>query len=262
MAYDHSKKIGNQGDVVKHAVLAHLVARMLKDTKGKDFVYAESHTGHPEYILPNGGQWTDGIKILGEKLNKNCPQSLSAYFDSGIKGGVNIASRYLGSSGLVFSLLLKYQQSHRFVLYENDALAWGDLVRYFGPWPSVSVIKDDGYAGVLGLQRAHLVLIDPPDLKFPDRIITLMKHLKQNKIPFICWTPRIGNSKKPTAEASAYTEFRNSVKKKFRIESILVQWHKNWRTQTCGCVLHVWPKEYHDSANKVVDDLKGLLGWE
>ena len=47
--YDHSDKIGNEGDVVKHAILCKLVEALLDQKKGEPFVYAESHTGATAY---------------------------------------------------------------------------------------------------------------------------------------------------------------------------------------------------------------------
>ncbi len=62
MAYDHANKVGNQGDLIKHAVLYTVVKNML-DTwpEGECFRYADTHTGHPCYVLPSGGAWMQGI---------------------------------------------------------------------------------------------------------------------------------------------------------------------------------------------------------
>jgi len=67
MKYDHSAKIGNRGDVIKHAVLAAVVDRLLQDDD-KPFSYVETHTGRAEYILPKGGEWRKGIRRLQNRV--------------------------------------------------------------------------------------------------------------------------------------------------------------------------------------------------
>lgn len=256
MAYDHTDKVGNQGDVVKHAVLARLLSKIISESQGARFVYAESHTGRPDYVLPAGGEWEQGIKILTEKLSKinPFPEPLRDYFEIVLKGGVDVGNRYLGSSGLAFSFALQNQKSFRFILHETDGPAWGDLVRYFHPWPDVAVIQDDGYSGILGLAQADFVLIDPPNLDNPKDIIKLMTHIVSKKIPFMCWTPRIGIRKAPSAEAKKYLNFREKVDRDLLIKPILIQWRK-WGSRTCGCTLHVSPKENYRLANSIVDKL-------
>jgi len=72
MPYDHSTKIGNQGDVVKHAVLYSSIVSKLQDAReDSTFRYAESHCGRAAYILPNGGAWDDGIGVLSRKSNES-----------------------------------------------------------------------------------------------------------------------------------------------------------------------------------------------
>ena len=62
MPYDHSAKIGNQGDVVKHIALFAALRHLLKGRSADgEFVCADIHAGRPDYVLPEKGEWQYGI---------------------------------------------------------------------------------------------------------------------------------------------------------------------------------------------------------
>jgi len=86
--YDHSRKIGNEGDVIKHPVLAKVVESLAESVEKKPFVYAESHTGRPFYVLQKGGEWERGVGKLsvntllkgarpGWAISREGPQALA-----------------------------------------------------------------------------------------------------------------------------------------------------------------------------------------
>lgn len=58
MAYHHSRKAGNRGDVWKHAVLVALMDAITADSDS--FRYVESHAGVPLHDLKPGGEWRHG----------------------------------------------------------------------------------------------------------------------------------------------------------------------------------------------------------
>ena len=48
MTYNHSKKAGNRGDVLKHAILTLLADQI--DIVGETFVWLETHAGAPIHV--------------------------------------------------------------------------------------------------------------------------------------------------------------------------------------------------------------------
>ncbi len=261
MAYDHSKKIGNQGDVAKHAILAAVADYLLQKHKGGPFRYVEAHSGRAEYILPEGGAWKQGIGKLSSEngFPSNLPKSLRPYADACFDGPVTVGQRYWGSAGIVFRMVLKKNIEPEFFLYETEPLARADLVRYFRPWPRVCILNEDGYQGVLGVNAAHLVLLDPPDLTGADRLIEAMKHLTDHGIPFICWTPRNGNT--GGNEVDRYVTFRDKVKSEVGVDPFLFRWH-DWHSRVPGCCVHVYPNDLFDVAKDVARALRWLLSWD
>src|SRR6056297_1992731 len=68
MAYDHSRKAGNLGDIWKHAVLVSIAERIKAQN---DFRYVESHSGAPIHNLTDGGEWRRGIGAIVDKVDQS-----------------------------------------------------------------------------------------------------------------------------------------------------------------------------------------------
>jgi 23S rRNA A2030 N6-methylase RlmJ len=210
MAYDHSRKIGNRGDVVKHSVLHNCVTHLLSHSaENETFVYAESHCGRAGYILPKGGEWKHGIGLLSSKTNEAreaCPR-IQAYFQSSLSSRMKVGQQYFGSSNIVFRCLRSKSRKFRFELHETDVHAYNDLTRFYAPWSAdIHLLNSDGYEGIRNLTLASLVLIDPPSLDSA-QISQCISHLREQKIPYICWTPRNSSSSGNKRESQISEDF-------------------------------------------------------
>jgi 23S rRNA A2030 N6-methylase RlmJ len=210
MPYDHSRKIGNQGDVVKHSVLHNCVSQLLsRSAQEETFTYAESHCGRPSYILPEGSEWKHGIGLLSSKTNearKDFPR-IEAYFQSTLSSQMKVGQQYFGSSNIVFRCLRTTSHHFRLELFETDVHAYDDLTRFYAPWSAdVHLNNRDGYEGVRSLASASLVLIDPPSLE-TERIASCIGDLRNKKISYICWTPRNSSSNGNKRESQSHKEF-------------------------------------------------------
>jgi len=275
MAYDHSKKIGNEGDLVKHAVLHECVNHLLdaqpKDTS-TDFKYVEAHCGRAVYVLPEHGEWRRGIgefsKLGWSSMkadDKNSRSSLIPYFNEHLSAKLCTGQRYFGSAEIVFRTLRRndsrfrdQQGSYSMDLYDRDIHVCDDLLRYYGPVTDrVSVTEGDGLAAVQALKQneASLVLIDPPDRDF-DPVVTAVRHLEAIGIPYICWTTRSSQQgAKIENDKSA-----NFVQKLPNSSHVSVRWMEpTGSNQTpFGCRLTV-SNNLIEIARKVVDQLVAIM---
>lgn len=273
MGYDHGEKIGNQGDVAKHAILASVVSELSNAMSETEiFDYVESHTGYAEYTLPpRKGRWERGIRVLADKCGADWPTCLHSYRDwafpqwrerSSENAQVDIVSafdRYPGSSVLVFRAIRR-RCDFNFTLHEVNASAVGDLSLYYPFWDKVQIRREDGYAGILARTSASFVLVDPPNLDLT-RLLEVMSHLKKRQVPFMVWTPRIGNSSKPTSEASDYIEFRERARQELGLAPLLFRWHENWRSETCGCCIHLFPDRVFCIGTGITTVLREKMNW-
>ena len=68
MAYDHSRKAGNLGDLWKHAVLVSIAEHL---PVGPRCRYVETHSGAPIHTLGSNGEWCRGIGAVIEQIDED-----------------------------------------------------------------------------------------------------------------------------------------------------------------------------------------------
>lgn len=173
MPYDHSVKIGNEGDLVKHVVLYAAIQQSVRlEREGTPYRYAESNAGRPQYVLPSRGEWRRGIGKFSinpqlaryrQMLNTGeVSEVVNACvgFDSEFLGRrVSTGMMYPGSAGLAFRLLRKESTSFNMLLWELDAAAADECLRFFYPWSNqVTINNADGYKGLMAAGNIHLAL--------------------------------------------------------------------------------------------------------
>jgi 23S rRNA A2030 N6-methylase RlmJ len=269
MQYNHADRIGNEGDVAKHAVLAGFVAKLMEQPYGQHFTYVESHTGRALYRLPKHGRWENGIGPFSRKLREVAITNaysagkpydysdLHSYWGTCFQNREDLAgSDYHGSSGIVFKMLRRAGIPFSFHLWDHDTAVCHSLLGFYENWPQVSVCRGDGYEGVRMIPNATLALIDPISIEGPERIRILetLRHLGTKEIPFICWTAIVEGEERDSETfcAAVESDFSNHR----------ITWTPRPTTSTKGCQITV-PKEerWASLAGHIVNQLRQLMGW-
>jgi 23S rRNA (adenine2030-N6)-methyltransferase len=184
MNYRHAFHAGNFADVVKHAVLARVVA-YLKE-KPAAFRVIDTHAGAGLYDLSGEeasrtGEWREGIGRLlaaAPSLAAATRDLLAPYLDAVASfhrdGGAHV---YPGSPALVQSWL---RTQDRLVVCEKEPNAARALAARMQGDRRVKALTLDGYvalnAQVPPPERRGLVLIDPP-FEQPEEFDTLAQAL-------------------------------------------------------------------------------------
>ena len=277
MPYDHTAKIGNQGDVVKHIALFAALRHLLEGwSSAIEFVYADIHAGRPEYVLPETGEWRHGIGTLSDnqevvedrQRRQKCDSLLGATgaFDAMFLGqSVMPGIAFPGSSGIAFRLLGGSKVPWRMKLWEKDRQAANDIEAYFrSRQDRVKVVCGDGYEIVNDSTPFSLVLIDPPALE-ADAVLDTMAKLNSRGVPFLCWTPRTSRPIKPTtpdgdgsaAEAGTSTDYNLEAVKCG--SCLRVQWSP-WGCRTPGCCITV-SEGLACVVSVAVTQVAELMGW-
>lgn len=256
MLYDHRDRVFNEGDVVKHALLACFVKTIIDNGKPDPFVYAESHTGRAVYPnLPEDGRWLHGILPFSEKVSASRNlENLEAYKNACIDGIVRPGSTLYGSSGIVFSMLRTAGVQFRFFLWDSSAAVCHSLLGFYEDWwPQVTICRGDGYRGVEKLDDASLVLVDPVSVqKERGQILSVLRSLNNKRIPFICWTALWGQ------EDDLFKHFRDET---------AACCHAEWVTwtpkegETWGCQIAVPNGSWADLAQETLDEIRLLMDW-
>ncbi|MFN3548008.1 MAG: 23S rRNA (adenine(2030)-N(6))-methyltransferase RlmJ [Mesorhizobium sp.] len=168
MNYRHIYHAGNFADVVKHAILVHIVEYLKR--KDKAFRVIDTHAGIGLYDLSSDaaqktGEWRGGVgRVIDATLAPEAAALLGPYLDAvrafNPEGGVRF---YPGSPKIVRRLLRPQDRLTAIELHPADAAT---LKEGFSGDFQARVIELDGWLA-LGAQlppkeKRGLVLIDPP----------------------------------------------------------------------------------------------------
>ena len=168
MNYDHAFHAGNFADVVKHIILARIIAYMKR--KPAPFRVIDTHAGAGRHDLSGDAserspEWREGIaRLLDAKLPEDVAALVAPYLHAvqacNPDGGL---ATYPGSPLLAKTLM---RDEDRLTAMELHPAAVAALRQLFSGDPQVKVLAVDGYealpAQLPPKQKRVLVLIDPP----------------------------------------------------------------------------------------------------
>jgi 23S rRNA (adenine2030-N6)-methyltransferase len=165
LAYRHAFHAGNHADVLKHLVLAEVLAYL--NTKDKGWRYVDTHAGAGGYALEGGyaakkREYATGIGPLWDRSDLPAPLAryvaqVRAFNADGRLG------QYPGSPAIAHAAQRPQDQLR---LYELHPTEHKILASYLGDEPGCEVHLGDGFAALKSVlpppTRRGVVLIDPP----------------------------------------------------------------------------------------------------
>lgn len=168
MNYRHVYHAGNFADVLKHAVLVHIIEYMKR--KAAPFRVMDTHAGTGGYDLAcdqavKTAEWREGIgRLYNAALTPRLGALIGPYLDvvrAENRGGA--LKVYPGSPAVARRLLRPGDILAVNELHPDDS---ADLKRFFAGDPQVKVLELDAWVTVKSLlpprERRGVVLIDPP----------------------------------------------------------------------------------------------------
>ena len=209
LSYRHSFHAGNPADVIKHLVLAEVLAYLTK--KDKPFDYIDTHSGAGFFEL--GGQdaqknqeFMAGIAKLWDYQGKVA--AISRYRD--LIESVNRNGQleyYPGSPKVAEQFLRRQDNGWFFELHPRDLAL---LQQNTNHKRSLRVNGSDGFKGLLGLvppaSRRACVLMDPPyEIKsdYEKAVASIVKaHKKFPSGVYMIWYPVVERERIDAMEAS------------------------------------------------------------
>ncbi|MDP2640482.1 MAG: 23S rRNA (adenine(2030)-N(6))-methyltransferase RlmJ [Betaproteobacteria bacterium] len=165
LSYRHAFHAGNHADVLKHAVLVHLLGYLTQ--KDKPLWFVDTHAGAAIYALDEGyatknAEFESGIGRLWAR--EDLPQPVADYVGQvRALNPAGVLRRYPGSPQLALQLLRKQDRLRMFELHSTESQL---LLQYFrDAGPRAIAQAGDGFGGLQAQlpppSRRALVLIDP-----------------------------------------------------------------------------------------------------
>lgn len=171
LSYRHAFHAGNHADVLKHAVLVHMLQYMLR--KETPCMVVDTHAGAGMYALDSGyatqlAEYREGIERLWSR--DDLPEMLAEYVDlvrqlNPQSAGTSTSTlrRYPGSPWFAHTLLRAEDKLRLFELHSSDLPLLAQQFPADGR--RIQIQPSDGLAGLKSLlpppSRRALVLIDP-----------------------------------------------------------------------------------------------------
>ena len=164
-SYRHGFHAGNHADVLKHLVLAQMLAYLT--AKEAPLWFVDTHAGAGAYSLESDfarkkGEFRDGIGRLWER--NDLPAPLAEYLQQVRKSNPDGALRaYPGSPQIALQMLRKQDHLQLFELHTTESKLL--QLHFAKAGRRVSVQASDGFAGLKSVlppaSRRGLVLLDP-----------------------------------------------------------------------------------------------------
>ena len=165
LSYRHGFHAGNHADVLKHAVLVHLLAYLVK--KEKPVWYIDTHAGAAGYALDEAwaqknAEFETGISRLWPR--QDAPRLLDAYLAQVRALNPDGTLRfYPGSAQIAMQLLREQDRLRLFELHSTESRGLKD--HFANDSPRVLVQAGDGFDGLKSVlpppSRRGIALIDP-----------------------------------------------------------------------------------------------------
>ncbi|MBL1256177.1 23S rRNA (adenine(2030)-N(6))-methyltransferase RlmJ [Methylocystis sp. Sn-Cys] len=265
MNYRHGFHAGNFADVFKHALLARLLAYLLR--KDAPFRVIDTHAGEGAYDLAADEaertlEWRGGIGRLADlsSADDETRALLAPYLDCvGVFDAEGRPGLYPGSP-LIAARMMRDQDRAIFCELRPDAF---EALRYrFGRDARVKAIHIDGYTGLSAYvppkEKRGLVLIDPPFERTDEFDAMFSAFLRAyRKWPngvYALWHP----SKDAIAERAFLGRFaREGVKRTLRLSFAVARGGEGLRRT--GLVVINPPFVFEEEARKILAFLASKL---
>ena len=165
MTYDHTNKVANQGDLIKHFALSCAIHQ--RPVSSDHFNYLEVHCGRAEYQLKTHGAWTKGVGEFIQRYTASdfmCAE-LDYFYQLLNLNNIEDSKHYPGSSFIVYRALQDRGINNITLhLCDTSAEVCASLRNSYQAHQQVHVYCEDGYAKARHLQNLELIFIDPPDI--------------------------------------------------------------------------------------------------
>lgn len=252
--YDHHKKAGNQGDVIKHVALIAALDKVLDEHQQSTFHYADTFAGYVQNSLVKGNEWPQGIGKFFQRRELDDNKHTKLYKRWYLSRPQLLGGMYPGSSLIAADVCAWKKRKVRLSLWDTCSDVVEDLRKTFKEQQHY-ISKEE--ATPEEVMSANFLLIDPPKNCWNE----IRKFLENYKHPVLVWLPVGVHTTQPPTEAGNSSRAREkALEDGFGVTK--VQWANSGRG-AMGCqLLYRLPDEARSALRKAVDHVATILGWK
>lgn len=255
MDYDHGKKAGNQGDVVKHVALAAALRQLLLNWEGSEFKYADTFAAYAWNTLHPKGEWRQGIGKLD--ASSSVDLDVNWLIDTYGLDDVSAGKKYPGSAKIACDAVHAFQKSPLLSLWDITDEPIASLRAEFDaqsifPKPATHLDQE--------VLLADFLFIDPPDKSFwKDSILPMLEN-RPKKQSVLVWLPiGVNTTTSPPGEDKKSVECRDaSIKLGYHVTK--VRWSVGGRTIGCQ-LIYCLPLLAGRRLRAAVEEVFQLMNW-
>ena len=236
--YDHHKKAGNQGDVVKHPALVAAVDGILEHAHGGAFRVFDTFAGYAHNPIVKGNEWQNGIGHIHRLGRETDNPHVNAWMAQWRVGTQLLGNVYPGSSVFVLKTCQSRNVSFRASLWDTSPTVIAQLMTVYAKLD----VQIHGRAATPSDVRNNSVdflFIDPPGIrssKNPDypRLEDLTEFL-DGEHHVLIWLPLVADiSVRPPPESDNSQNWRTTFTN-HGLSATTVRWTPGG--PICGCQL-------------------------
>lgn len=259
--YDHHRKAGNQGDVVKHVALIAALRAEWATPQARDRSYADLFAGYAHNPIKSGGSWQHGIGVIRTRLeagvkvtNPDIARWCRWYVTPRPQLEMGI---YPGSSVIAYDTAASIGAAVRLSLWDNSPRCFESLSSVFGLPHRVH--DREAQADDEDVRAADFLLIDPPDKSLWPMIRSVLRAGRATSQPTLIWFPlTTGDGQEREDDASI--QCRNDARAE-GCEILRVCWDASG-PRTIGCLLaYRLSPAGQNAVRAAVGEVVSLAGW-
>lgn len=262
-SYDHQRKAGNQGDVVKHVALVAAVDQVLSHRTKHRFTYADVYAGYAYNFLTPCGDWTSGIRLIHERRSRSSNPHVSLWQtfwdgDLPLAGGT-----YPGSAIFALRMALKKGRRIRLLLWDTSPSVAAQLRMAFDGFDA-DIRTTAAGSKAIAAETPNLALVDPPGVKSPNKpeypSIEQLLDQAEAAPSSLLWLPMTARCEPGTPESKRSRSWREHGLSRGHAATT-VRWARGGRF--CGCqLLYRLPSPAVAAVRRAVAEVATHAGWD
>ena len=266
MTYDHHKKAGNQGDVVKHIALLAAVDTILGNSDCSVFRYVDIYAGYAHNPLIKGNEWKRGIGSLDAENSSISNKHVRSWIKWYLARPTLLGGMYPGSSLIVSDIAASRHDKIQMSLWDISPSVIAELMTiYRGHGHHIMTRPATNKDSVI--TDADFLFIDPPGIRsntnrdYPrwrDILVFLQRSAPKN---VLLWIPVTVNTKSSPPKES-------EPSRKYRQDALSVSGYRATRTiwcpggRTIGCqLIYRFPEAAVRAVRSAIESVVELTNW-